>query len=312
VSASTSSLRVAPRTGLQRSALRSWTEREGVFSWLMIIPPLLFLILLVGYPLVYGVWLSLENRPVAHPGTFVGLANFIADWKDPVFWQVTQNTFVYTFSATILKMIGGLGLALVMNQEFRFKNSVRAMMLLPFIVPTVLSTIAWMWILDPAFSVVNWFLRYFHLANPGPSWLGNPSLAMLSLIIVNTWRGLPFYAITLLAGLQTISPELYEAATIDGATAWLRFRYVTLPLLKPVIYIVTMFSVIFTFADFQLVYVLTRGGPANATHLFATYAFDVAMGGGQLGMGASIALAMLPPLALIIIAMSLYMKPNKT
>ncbi len=312
MSASTSSLRVAPRTGLQRSALRSWTEREGVFSWLMIIPPLLFLILLVGYPLVYGVWLSLENRPVAHPGTFVGLANFIADWKDPVFWQVTQNTFVYTFSATILKMIGGLGLALVMNQEFRFKNSVRAMMLLPFIVPTVLSTIAWMWILDPAFSVVNWFLRYFHLANPGPSWLGNPSLAMLSLIIVNTWRGLPFYAITLLAGLQTISPELYEAATIDGATAWLRFRYVTLPLLKPVIYIVTMFSVIFTFADFQLVYVLTRGGPANATHLFATYAFDVAMGGGQLGMGASIALAMLPPLALIIIAMSLYMKPNKT
>ena len=125
---------------------------------------------------------------------------------------------------------------------------------------------------------------------------------MMSLIIVNTWRGLPFYAITLLAGLQTISPELYEAATIDGASAWHRFRYVTLPLLKPVIFIVTMFSVIFTFADFQLVYVLTRGGPANATHLFATYAFDVAMGGGQLGLGASIALAMLPPLALIIVA----------
>jgi multiple sugar transport system permease protein len=135
---------------------------------------------------------------------------------------------------------------------------------------------------------------------------------MMSLIIVNVWRGLPFYGITLLAGLQTISPELYEAATIDGASTWDRFVYVTLPLLKPVIYIVTMFSVIFTFADFQLVYVLTRGGPANATHLFATYAFDVAMGGGQLGQGASIALAMLPPLALIIIAMSLYMKPNKS
>jgi len=166
--------------------------------------------------------------------------------------------------------------------------------------------------LDPSFSIVNWLLRYFDLANPGPSWLGNPALAMVSLIIVNTWRGLPFYAITLLAGLQTISPELYEAATIDGASAFARFRYVTLPLLKPVIFIVTMFSVIFTFADFQLVYVLTRGGPANATHLFATYAFDVAMGGGQLGMGASIALSMLPPLALIIIAMAVYMKPNKS
>jgi multiple sugar transport system permease protein len=278
----------------------------------MIGPPALFLVLLVGYPFLYGIWLSLEDRPVAHAGTFVGLANFIADFHDPVFWRVTINTFVYTFFATLLKMIGGLGLALTMNQDFRFKNTIRALMLLPFIVPTVLSTIAWMWMLDPAFSVINWFLKWTDIANPGPSWLGNPILAMGSLIIVNVWRGLPFYAITLLAGLQTISPDLYEAATIDGAGSWARFRFVTLPLLKPVIFIVTMFSIIFTFADFQLVYVLTRGGPANATHLFATYAFDIAMGGGQLGMGASVALAMLPPLALIIIAMSVYMKPNKS
>lgn len=302
----------APTVLSRRSGFRRWTEREDVFSWLMIIPPMLFLIALVGYPFVYGIWLSLEARPVAKPGVFIGLGNFIADWHDPTFWQVTQNTFVYTFAATILKMIGGLALALVMNQDFRFKNLVRAMMLLPFIVPTVLSTIAWMWILDPSFSVINWFLVHWGIANPGPSWLGNPHLAMFSLIMVNTWRGLPFYAITLLAGLQTISPELYEAATIDGASAFARFRYVTLPLLRPVIFIVTMFSVIFTFADFQLVYVLTRGGPANATHLFATYAFDMAMGAGQFGLGASIALAMLPPLALIIIAMAVYMRPVKT
>jgi multiple sugar transport system permease protein len=296
----------------QATSFRRWTEREAVFSWLMVTPPALFLCALVGYPFFYGIWLSLENRPVARTGEFVGFANFVADWHDPVFWQVVQNTFIYTIVATLLKMVGGLGLALVMNQEFRFKNLTRALMLLPFIVPTVLSTISWMWILDPAFSVINWFLIHTGIANPGPSWLGNSNWAMASLIVVNTWRGLPFYAITLLAGLQTISPELYEAATIDGASALARFRYVTLPLLKPVIFIVTMFSVIFTFADFQLVYVLTRGGPANATHLFATYAFDVAMGGGQLGMGASIALAMVPPLALIIIAMSIYMRPAKT
>lgn len=294
------------------SPFRRWTEREGVFSWLMVGPPILFLCALVGYPFLYGIWLSLEDRPVAHAGTFVGLANFVADAQDPVFWRVTINTFVYTFFATILKMVGGLGLALTMNQNFRGKNIIRALMLLPFIVPTVLSTIAWMWMLDPGFSVINWLLKYSGLADPGPSWLGNPTLAMISLIIVNVWRGLPFYGITLLAGLQTISPDLYEAATIDGASTWHRFIYVTLPLLKPVIFIVTMFSIIFTFADFQLVYVLTRGGPANATHLFATYAFDIAMGGGQLGMGASVALAMLPPLALIIIAMSIYMKPNKS
>ena len=289
-------------------ALRRWTEREGVFSWLMIVPPMAFLVALVGYPFVYGIWLSLENRPVAQAGTFVGLANFAADFRDPVFWQVVRNTFVYTGAATVLKMVGGLGLALVMNQAFPLKNLVRAAMLLPFIVPTVLSAIAWMWILDPSFSVINWLMVHTGITNPGPSWLGNAGWAMSSLIVVNTWRGLPFYAITLLAGLQTIPPDLYEAATIDGASALDRFRYVTLPLLKPVVFIVTMFSLIFTFSDFQLVYVLTRGGPANATHLFATYAFDIAMSGGQFGLGASVALTMLPPLGLLIIALAVYMR----
>jgi multiple sugar transport system permease protein len=289
-----------------------WLEREGVFSWLMVLPPVLFLLALVGYPFFYGIWLSLLDRPVAKPGVFIGLDNFIGDWKNAVFWQVVGNTFVYTIAATLLKMVGGLGLALVMNQDFKFKNLTRALLLLPFIVPTVLSTIAWQWILDPAFSVVNWVLINTGLAETGPSWLGNPYLAMFSLVMVNTWRGLPFYAITLLAGLQTISPELYEAATIDGANRWQRFRYITLPLLKPIIFIVTMFSVIFTFADFQLIYVLTRGGPTNSTHVFATYAFDIAMIAGQFGQGASIALSMVPPLALIILAMAIYLRPAKT
>src|SRR3954468_13783477 len=288
--------------------LGRWLESPSVFSWLMVTPPVLFLAALVGYPFFYGIWLSLMDRPVASEGRFIGLGNYAQAWHDPVFWQVVLNTFVYTAVATLLKMFGGLGLALVMNQDFRFKNLTRALLLLPFIVPTVLSTIAWQWILDPAFSVINSALVASGLAETGPSWLGNPHLAMFSLIMVNAWRGLPFYAITLLAGLQTISPELYEAATIDGASTFARFRYVTVPLLKPVIFIVTMFSVIFTFSDFQLVYVRTRGGPANATQLFATYAFDVAMGGGQFGLGASIALSMLPPLALIIVALALYLR----
>jgi multiple sugar transport system permease protein len=162
--------------------------------------------------------------------------------------------------------------------------------------------------LDPAFSVVNRLLIGLGVPRPGPSWLGNPAWAMFSIIMINTWRGLPFYGITLLAGLQTVPPELYEAATIDGAGGWHRFRYVTLPLLKPIILIVTLFSVIFTFADFQLVYVLTHGGPQNATQLFATYAFDIGMGAGQLGLGASVALTMLPALALLIVALTLYMR----
>ena len=307
------SVRSEPLVGAVRPARRAvtlgaWLDRQSVFSWLMMAPPLLFLAALVGYPFCYGILLSLQDRPVAHAGTFVGLKNFATNLHDPLFWRVALNTFVYTAVATLLKMVGGLALALAMNQQFALKNLVRALMLLPFIVPTVLSTVAWMWILDPAFSVLNWLLVLVGIPKPGPSWLGNPLLAMVSIIVINTWRGLPFYGITLLAGLQTVPPELYEAATIDGAGSWQRFRYVTLPLLQPIILIVTLFSVIFTFADFQLVYVLTHGGPQNATQLFATYAFDIAMGAGQLGLGASIALAMLPALALLIVALTIYLR----
>ena len=301
-------LLAAARPARPRAPIGLWLDRQSVFSWLMMAPPLLFLAALVGYPFCYGILLSLQDRPVAHPGTFVGLQNFITNFNDPIFWRVALNTFVYTGVATLLKMVGGLGLAVAMNQHFRMKNLVRALLLLPFIVPTVLSTVAWTWMLDPAFSVVNRLLIGLGVPRPGPSWLGNPILAMFSIIMINTWRGLPFYGITLLAGLQTVPPELYEAATIDGASGWQRFRYVTLPLLQPIILIVTLFSVIFTFADFQLVYVLTHGGPQNATQLFATYAFDIAMGAGQLGLGASVALAMFPALALLIFALTIYMR----
>jgi multiple sugar transport system permease protein len=292
----------------RRASLSVVLDRQDVFSWLMMALPLAFLAALVGYPFVYGIVLSLEDRPVAHAGTFVGFKNFLTNAHDPVFWRVALNTFVYTGVATLLKTAGGLGLALAMNQHFRMKNLVRALLLLPFIVPTVLSTVAWLWMLDPAFSVVNRLLVALGWPKPGPSWLGDPTLAMASIIIINTWRGLPFYGITLLAGLQTVPSELYEAASIDGAGGWERFRFITLPLLRPIILIVTLFSVIFTFADFQLVYVLTHGGPANATQLFATYAFDIAMVGGQLGLGASVALAMLPALALLIVALTIYLR----
>ena len=214
----------------------------------------------------------------------------------------------YAGATTVLKLGGGLAMALVMNQHFRGKNLARALLLLPFIVPTVLSTIAWMWILDPTFSVVNWLLVRAGVITSGFSWLGNATLAMVSIVVVNTWRGMPFYGITLLAGLQTISPDLYEAAAIDGATTRQRFWHVTMPLIKPVLVIVTMFSVIFTFSDFQLIYALTHGGPANATHVFSTWAFDIGMSAGQLGMGAAVALAMLPALTVLIVGLTIYLR----
>ena len=283
-------------------------EREAVFSWLMLAPGVLFLLAFVAYPFAYGIVLSLQQRAVAQEGVFVGLDNFAANLRDPVFWQVARNTFLFTGVATVLKLVGGVAIALVMNQQFRLKNFIRAALLLPWVVPTVLSTIAWMWIFDPTFSVINWLLVHGGLTQTGPSWIGDPSLAMVMVIIANTWRGLPFYAVTTLAALQTVPQELHEAAAIDGATAASRLRYVTLPLLKPVLIITTMFSVIFTFSDFQLVYVLTGGGPANGTHLFATYAFNIALGAGQLGQGASIALSMFPPLLMVIAVLTAYLR----
>ena len=295
---------IASGVRLRRGAL----EREALFSWLLLLPGVLFLFAFVAYPFFYGIFLSLEERRVAQPGTFVGFANFVTLAHDAVFWQVVRNTFVYVTLTTLLKLAGGLGMALVMNQAFRGRNLVRAFLLLPFIVPTALSTVAWMWILDPTFSVVNWLLVHGKIITSGYSFLGNATLAMGSLIVVNTWRGMPFYGITLLAGLQTISAELYEAAAIDGATGVQRFLYVTLPVIKPVLIIVTMFSVIFTFGDFQLIYALTHGGPANATHVFSTWSFDIGMSAGQLGMGAAVALAILPALALLIVGLTLYLR----
>ncbi|HKC97821.1 MAG TPA: sugar ABC transporter permease, partial [Methylomirabilota bacterium] len=299
--------RTAQAAGGQ-SALRAFIEREGIFGWLMLAPGVLFLLGFVAYPFFYGIFLSLEERRVASQGTFVGFANFVTLAHDAVFWQIVRNTFVYVAVTTVLKLAGGLGMALVMNQAFRGRNLVRASLLLPFIVPTALSTVAWMWILDPTFSVVNWLLVHGGVITSGYSFLGNSTLAMGSLIAVNTWRGMPFYGITLLAGLQTISADLYEAAAIDGAGGVQRFLYVTLPVIKPVLIIVTMFSVIFTFGDFQLIYALTHGGPANATHVFSTWSFDIGMSAGQLGMGAAVALAILPALAILIVGLTIYLR----
>ena len=299
--------RAVPRRAL---GIREWFEREAVFSWLLLTPPLLFLLAFLGYPFCYGVYLSFVKRPVAQPATFVGLGNFVNLWNDPIFWQAVWNTFRFTGAATVLKLVGGLGMALVMHQSFKFRGMARALLLLPFIVPTVLSTVAWQWIFDPGMGMFNRILTFVDVVKPnqGPSWLGNPTLAMVSVILVNTWRGLPFFGITILAGLQTIPDELMESATIDGAGRWARFRYVTLPLLMPVLFIVTTFSVIITFFDFQLVYVLTGGGPANATHLMATYAYSVGMSSGQMGMGSAAALAMVPVLGVVLLLMSSYVR----
>jgi len=201
----------------------------------------------------------------------------------------------------VFKFALGLWLALLLNKNIAIKSFIRAIMLLPFIVPTVLSAIAFWWIFDAQFSIISWTLMKLGLIDRYIDFLGEPWNARFSVIAANVWRGIPFVAISLLAGLQTIPVSLYEAATLDGASRWQMFRYVTYPLLTPIIAVVMTFSVLFTFTDFQLIYAITRGGPVNATHLMATLSFQRAIPGGQLAEGAAIATAMIPFLVFAIL-----------
>lgn len=269
------------------------TNRNWLAFWFML-PAMAFLVLFLAYPLGLGVSLSFTNAKIGQPGENVGFENY--EWlaDDSIFWLSVFNTVLYTTIASAVKFGLGLYLALLLNERLPFKALVRAIVLIPFIVPTVLSAIAFWWIYDPQFSIVSWSLRKLGLIQDNINFLGDPWNARWSTIFANIWRGIPFVAITLLAGLQTVSPSLYEAATLDGASAWQRFRYITYPLLTPIIAVVMTFSVIFTFTDFQLIWALTRGGPVNATHLMATLSYQRAIIGGQLGEGAAISTAMIP------------------
>jgi len=269
------------------------TNREWLSLWFML-PAAAFLILFLAYPLVLGVWLSFTDARIGRSGVFIGLENYEWLMGDSTFLLSVFNTLLYTSVASVIKFAVGLYLALLLNERLPFKAILRALVLIPFIVPTVLSAIAFWWLFDPQFSIISWSLKKMGLITANIDFLGDIWNARWSVIFANIWRGVPFVAITLLAGLQTVSPSLYEAATIDGATPWQRFRFITYPLLTPIIAVVMTFSVLFTFTDFQLIWVMTRGGPVNATHLMATLSYQRAILGGQLGEGAAISTAMIP------------------
>jgi multiple sugar transport system permease protein len=255
----------------------------------------------VAFPFGMAIYFSLSDYWVGSPGSFIGLDNYRAILGNEVFRQTVFNSFVFTAIALTFKIVLGVWLALLLARDFRFKRLIRGAVLLPFVIPTALSTLGWWWMFDSLYSVVNWTAIRIGLINPpGPNWLGQAAYAMAAVITVNVWRGLPFFAITTLAGLVAIPREFYEAAEVDGASAWARFWHVTLPLLKPVLAVVILFSTIFTFSDFNIVYVLTRGGPVNTTHLFATLAYQVGLNGGNLGQGAAIALFLFPLLGAVV------------
>jgi len=291
-----------------KERLTLWLNRDSTVGQIMVAPMVILLVTLVAYPFVLSLWLSLTNKTIGVPGVFVGLKNFIGQWQSQIFVQALRNTFVYTIITTIVKLILGFGLALFLNQEFRGRQFVRAALLLPWIVPTVLSTMAWLWMFDSNLSSINWVLRDLGLIEKNIPWLTQPTWALVSVMIVNIWRGIPFFGITILAGLQTIPQELYDAASIDGANRLGRLANVTIPLVRTIVYVVLVMSIIGTFSDLQVVYGLTGGGPANATQVLATLSYKAGLQSGMLGQGAAISMYMFPVLLLMVILEVRYMR----
>ncbi len=272
-----------------------------------ILPAAIIMIALVVYPFCLALWFSVTDALIGEDDAhFIGLENFTyLVFEDDIFRLTVRNTILFAVISVVLKVIFGTAGALLLQRVMVFKRFIRGSILLPFVAPTALTTLGWWLIFDPTFSHINWVLEHvwpFNALGLGPyQWLGDPNLALGSVIFVNFWRGLPFFIITILAGLVAIPQSLYEAADIDGATGWQKFRHITLPLLRPVLAIIILFSTIFTLADFNIVFILTRGGPMNSTHLFATYSFLTGIGNHEIGLGAAISLFLFPILFIVVV-----------
>jgi multiple sugar transport system permease protein len=271
--------------------LKRLRSRRFAAYW-MVLPLFLLIVGLVLYPFLYSVYLSLENKAET---TFVGLKNYLTLLGYDTFWLVVGNSFRFTLTAVFFKATLGLILALILNNlPFRGQRIWRGVSLIPWVMPLALSSMGWWWIFEPTYSALNWII--VQLGGTPKPWLSDPSWARFATIVTNIWYGTPFFMIMFLAGLKSIPESLYEAANIDGARALQRFRYVTLPMLSKLIAVTVMFSTIVTFANFDIVRILTRGGPRYTTHLFATYAFNIGIDAGNLPRGSAIALFMFPVL----------------
>ncbi|MGN6809546.1 MAG: carbohydrate ABC transporter permease [Thermomicrobiales bacterium] len=293
----------APVRSQQRS--RRWLGPDAAIGYLLIVPLLAIMLGLLAYPVVSALLLSFQDKKIGTPGVFVGLANYTELLtKDTRYWTVVRNSFVFTFFSIVGKVILGMLLAIVLNQQFKARSLVRAWLLLPWIAPSLVTTLTWRWMLDGSTGIINFVLMNLHLIKNPIAWLGSGTPAMGSIIAVDIWRGFPFFAVTLLAGMQAIPSELYEAAAVDGATRWHRFRFITIPGLRTVILIVTLLSTIWTFNEFQIVYVLTGGGPDFATQIFATYTFNLGFQASRLGYAVAVSVTLVPILVAIILLLA--------
>jgi multiple sugar transport system permease protein len=276
-----------------RGGLRLFLRRRSIIALLMCLPLILIIAGLVVYPASYSIYLSMLNRAQTR---FIGLGNFRFLLSRDVFWMVVQQTTIFACTAVFFKVLIGLVTAhLINNLPGKGQRKLRGMLLVPWVIPLALSSLGWWWLFDPTHSALNWVVS--GLGYNEIPWLSDPYWARFSVILVNVWYGAPFFLIMYLAALKSVPEQLYEAAAIDGANAWQRFRHITLPMMRNIIAITVLFSLIVTFANFDIVQIMTAGGPRNMTHVFATYAFMLGIRSGDLPLGAATSLFMFPILA---------------
>ena len=270
--------------------MKKFLRRKSTIAFAMALPLILIVATLVIYPAFYSMYLATLNKSMEH---FVGLDNFSFLFKRETFWMVVKQSIIFAVSAVFFKALIGFFLAhFVHNVPTKGQRKWRGMLLVPWVIPPAMSTLAWLWLFDPSYSAFNWLFDKMGL--PGVNWLGNPYWARFAVILVNVWVGAPFFLIMYLAALKSVPEQLYEAAAIDGANWWQKLWFITLPMMRNIIAITALFSLIVTFANFDIVRVLTNGGPVDQTHVFATWAFQLGIVSSDIPLGACVSLFMLP------------------
>jgi len=288
------------------SRFRFILDRRDVLGSLMVAPAILYVLLLVGVPFLMAVYYSLSAYTIYDPSwSFVGLSNFEDIIENPVFRQTLYNTFIFTFGSQFLGLILGKFGALLLLRPFPGRKFVRAIIILPWVVPVALATVAWQWMFDSLYSVINWTLIAlgFITRDQAPNWLGTPELAMLTIIVVNAWRFFPFAIVIFLAGITAIPQDVLDAATVDGAGFWRRNYQIILPMILPIMTIGLVFGIVFTFTDLSIVFLMTMGGPVGATSVLGFAGFQTGITSGDVSHGAAISLFMLPVLLVVVIFM---------
>lgn len=296
-----------------RGGLRRLLGPDYRLGYLFVVPAAVLVLALVAYPFGYAIYLSMTRKYVGVPPVWVGLENYVKLTFDGFFQRAVANSFIFTFGSVAVKTVLGMAMALVLTSNIRFRSLFTGVLLIPWVAPTVVTALNFLWIFDYSLGVLNYLLvRVLHILPRGVGWLSEPGTAMASVIAVNIWRGFPFFGISFLAGMKGIPAELYEAAAVDGAGAVRRFRYVTLPGLRNIVIIVLLLSTVWTFNDFQIVYILTKGGPGGATQVLPVFTYEMAFGAQRLGEAVAVALYMLPALAFVIIVLARYMRRSRT